>query len=151
MSHVSKVDMEILDLDALKKACADCGLEFREGQKTYKWYGSWVGDYNSRDAATQNGIDPKDLGKCDHAIGVPGNKQAYEIGVVKNPNGKGYILLWDFWNGGYGLQAKAGPNCGNLTKGYAVAVAKKAMVNKGYSCTQKILATGEVQLQFVKA
>ena len=32
MSHVSKVDMEILDLDALKKACADCGLEFREGQ-----------------------------------------------------------------------------------------------------------------------
>ncbi len=34
MSHVSKIELEIKDLEALKAACQRLGVKFREGQKT---------------------------------------------------------------------------------------------------------------------
>lgn len=150
MSHVAKVELEITDLAALKAAVKAAGLEWKEGQTHFKWYGSWVNDYHGENAAYRNGIDPKDYGKCEHAIGVPGNKEAYEIGVCKNPKGKGHLLVWDFWSGGYGLQKLAGDNCSNIVKGYVAEVAKKKMSMQGYTCTQTKLPTGEVKLQFTK-
>jgi hypothetical protein len=123
MSHVTTIKVEIKDLDALKEAAKSCGLEFREGQKTYKWYGRHVGDY-----AVPEGYNVSDLGKCEHAIGVPGNPEAYEIGVCKardaqgNPTG-GYTMLWDFWAGGHGLEAIAGKDCSNVTNEYTKTVA----------------------------
>ncbi len=33
MSHVSKIELEIKDLEALKAACQRLGFKFREGQK----------------------------------------------------------------------------------------------------------------------
>jgi len=118
MSHVTTIDVEIKDLEALKVACKKCGLEFREGKKSYKWYGKHVGDY-----PLPEGFTKEDLGKCDHAIGVPGNNSAYEIGVVEQ-DGK-HTMLWDFWNGGYGLESLAGQNCSNVTEAYATEVALK--------------------------
>ena len=118
MSHVTTIECEIKDLEALKAACKKAGLEFRENKKTYKWYGRHVGDY-----PLPEGFKKQDLGKCDHAIGVPGNKNAYEIGVVQQ--GDKYTMLWDFWNGGYGLEEKAGHNCENVTDAYAQEVALK--------------------------
>lgn len=118
MSHVTMIDIQIKDLAALNDACAELGLEFRENQKSYKWYGQHVGDY-----PLPEGFKKKDLGKCDHAIGVPDNERAYEIGVVKR--GGNHILLWDFWNGGYGLQNKVGDGCHLLTDKYAEKVAIK--------------------------
>jgi len=118
MSHVTTIECEIKDLEALKAACEKAGLEFRENQKTYKWYGTHVGDY-----PLPEGFTKEDLGKCDHAIGVPGKKGAYEIGVVKQ--GDKYTMLWDFWNGGYGLEAVAGKDCENVTDAYATEVALK--------------------------
>jgi hypothetical protein len=100
MSHVAMVSIEIKDLDALKVAAEECGLEFRENQKTYKWYGKWMNDYSGDDAAYKAGLDPKDYGKCAHAIGVPNNNRAYEIGVIDKGEGK-YGLVWDFWQGGH--------------------------------------------------
>jgi hypothetical protein len=121
MSHVAMVEIEIKDLESLKEACKAVGLEFREGQKKYHWYGTSVGDY-----PLPTGFVASDLGKCDHAIGVPGKKGAYEIGVVPRRDGKeGYALLWDFWNGGYGLQAVAGKDCNNLVSEYSKTVARK--------------------------
>jgi hypothetical protein len=119
MSHVAIVDVEIKDLAALARACTNLGLQFNEGQKTYKWYGRSVGDYPLPD-----GFKASDLGKCNHAISVPGNKQAYEVGICKNPNGKGYIPLWDFYAGGFGLQKLVGHNCDTLVHEYAKEVAR---------------------------
>lgn len=118
MSHVTVINVEIKDLEALKVACEKAGLEFREGQKTYRWYGRSVGDY-----PLPKGFTADDLGKCDHAIGIPNNNKSYEIGVVKK--GESYSMLWDFWNGGYGLEALAGKDCSNVTDAYATEVALK--------------------------
>src|SRR6266446_5904173 len=102
MSHVAEIDMEIKDLDALKAAAQDLGLEFCEGQQTYKWYGHSVGDF-----PMPAGFKEQDLGKCEHALRVKGNPGAYEIGIVPRRDGRpGYTLLWDFWAGGLGLQNK---------------------------------------------
>jgi hypothetical protein len=119
MSHVAKVDTVILDLELLKQAAKACGLEFRENQKTYRWYGRWVNDYHGADAAYKQGIDPKNYGKCTHAIAVRGNPSAYEIGVVKNPTGDGYLLIWDFYAGGYGLQDCIGRDGSKLLDQYS--------------------------------
>ena len=98
MSHVARIELEINDLDSLKAACKSLGLEFVPDQKTFEWYGRQVGNYPLPD-----GFTLEDMGRCDHAIRVPGAQ--YEIGVVKR-RGK-YTLLWDFWEDG-GLETVLG-------------------------------------------
>jgi len=145
MSHVATIEIIIKDLEALKQACKECGLEFVQGQKTYKWYGKWVQDYHGNDAAYKHGIDPKNYGKCDHAIRVPNNPQAYEIGVVKVD--KGYTLVWDFWNGGFGLEKLAGPNCSNVVQNYSKNVTLKKLRNMGYSVKHKTNTEGDIEIE----
>jgi hypothetical protein len=130
MSHVAALSMQVKSLSALKKAALACGLELVEGQTTYRWYGRWVQDYHGENAAYKLGIDPKNYGKCDHAIRIPGNAKAYEIGVVKSPNGEGYELVWDFWQGGYGLEAKIGSDGEKLRKEYVKAVTQETAINE---------------------
>jgi len=148
MSHVAKIDIKITDLDALEKAAADCGLELVRGQKTYKWYGRWVDDYSANDAAYKHGIKPADYGSCDHAIRIPGNSMAYEVGVVKNPNGEGWVLIWDFWNGGHGLQAKLGgaKDCFKLQDAYSKHVAIKQADALGYVWEEEVDEDGEITI-----
>ena len=67
MSHVTVIAVELKDLDALKAVCAALGLEFRENQTTYRWYGRHVGDF-----PIPEGLTKADLGRCDHAIAVKG-------------------------------------------------------------------------------
>jgi len=143
MSHVVVVKIAILDLDALRRACKNLGLEFKENQETYKWYGRHVGDY-----PMPEGFTKQDLGKCDHAIGIPGDRKAYEIGVVKSKDGsESYQLLWDFWQGGFGLQAKVGNNCDKLTHEYAKEVTKaqcQDLINAGWDMDEEYNSqTGE--------
>src|ERR1035437_5141802 len=99
MSHVTTIAIEIRDLNVVKEICQELGLEFKENQKTYKWYGTHVGDY-----PLPAGFTKADMGKCDYAIRLKGNTQAYEVGVVKSKTGSGYQMIWDFWAGGQGLQ-----------------------------------------------
>lgn len=122
MSHISRIELQIKDLEDLKRACGRLGLEFLENQKTYSWYGRWVGD-----TPLPEGISVSDLGKCDHAVRVPGAQ--YEIGVVKKE--RTYILLWDFWYRG-GLEAKLGKNAGKLKQAYAIERVRKEGTLKGY-------------------
>ena len=67
MSHISKIELVIQSLADLKEACRQLGFEFIENQKTFKWYGRWVGD-----TPIPEGINIEDIGKCDHAIKVSG-------------------------------------------------------------------------------
>lgn len=154
MSHVAKIDIQIRDLEALKKAAAVLGLEFRENQTTYRWYGRSVGDY-----PLPEGFTTEDLGKCEHAIGVPGAAGAYEIGIVRNKNGAaGYSMLWDFYQNGYGLvnaiyqgagrgneQARTPDGAiGIIKQRYAAEAAKIAARRQGFMATEKKLHDGSL-------
>lgn len=142
MSHVCTIALEVKDLDSLAKACKRLGLELRLGQQTYRWFGESAGD-----APLPAGFTAEDLGKCEHAIGIPGDAKAYEIGLVKRRDGKqGFALLCDFWDGGKGLEAVAGVECCKLKQAYATEVAIKQGRLQGFSVQEKQLADGSVRL-----
>lgn len=113
MSHISKIELIINDLQCLKSACGRMGLEFRENQKTYRWYGKWIGS-----EPIPQGLVP---GKCTHAIHVP-NAQ-YEVGVIQQDE-KTYSLHGDFWPSG-GLEPIIGKNAGLLKQAYAIERVRK--------------------------
>jgi hypothetical protein len=118
MSHITKLTLFIEDLDALEQACAeDLGLELVRGQKTHKAY---FGNKN----------------RCEHAIRVPGNTQAYEIGLVSKTNGEpGYEMQWDDYAGGHGLVEKVGVGAKKLEQAYKARVAARLYQRKGYRVT----------------
>ena len=146
MSHVVKVSLEVKSLDALKEACKAMGLEFRENQKTYRWFGRFMGDY-----PLMEGFKAEDLGHCEHAIGIPGSNIAYEVGVVRRRDGRpGYELTWDFWEGGYGLRDKIGAQGEKLKQQYATAVSRRTLVQQGYRVQKQVTADGRIVLSATK-
>lgn len=139
MSHVSVLEVQVTNLEALKLAAADCGLEFREGQKSYRWYGHFVGD-----SPLPEGMTVDQLGKCQHALAVPNNPRAYEIGLIQR--GDRWILAYDFWNGGYGLEAAAGAGCQKLMQRYSYHQARMAAAEQGWEVEEETLADGTIKL-----
>lgn len=142
ISHVAEISLEIRDLDALAVAAKKIGLELRRGQQNYKWWGRSVGDY-----AIPAGFNAEELGKCEHALSIPGNDQAYEIGVVRRRDQKpGWQLLWDFYAGGRGLEAVVGKDACKLKQRYAAEVAMKAARKQGFRVSEKMQADGKIRL-----
>ena len=124
MSHVTTIDCEEnYDVKSLKQMCRDMDWEFLEGKTTYKWWGSHVGDY-----PVPEGFRVEDMGKCQHAIKIPG--ASYEIGFTTDRNGK-LRLLWDFYSTG-GLQRKLGEKAGKLKQAYRIAKVKTTARSKGF-------------------
>jgi len=135
MSHVADLDVEIKDLDCLEAACHELGVELVRGQTTYKWFGTHVGDY-----PLPEGFTVSDMGKCEHAIRIPGNSEAYEIGITKRRDGRpGYTALFDFWAGGKGMAAKVGAKAEKITQEYATQVAMKHAKKKGFTVTRTLV------------
>lgn len=156
ISHVAIVEIEIKDLDALKIACQRLGMEFKEGQQSYRWFGHHVGDY-----PLPEGFGQVDLGKCEHAVtfseSVSRNMELkygelpYEIGVCKRRDGKpGYMLLWDFFDGGFGLQDVVGQDCCKLRQEYARAVAVKTAQTQGFRVQEHRQQDGSIKLLLSK-
>ena len=140
-SHVAKISIEIKDLQILKQAAKELGLEFVE-QKTYRWYGHHVGDY-----PLPVGFKTSDLGKCDYVLRIPNNDTAYEVGVVKRKDGKpGYELLWDFWSGGYGLEKVLGKDGVKLVQEYAAAVTTNLYKKQGFRVNKTVTKEGVIRL-----
>ena len=127
MSHISKIELEIKDLTALKSACERLGFHFMKNQKHYTWYGKWISQ-----EPLPTGITEDELGRCDHAIHVPA--AVFEIGVVRKHDK--YILLWDSWIGG-GLQKHIGKDAGILKQAYAIESVKRSAKLKGYRMIEK--------------
>ncbi len=117
MSHISKIELEVKDLDALNRACKRLGLSMARGQKHFKWFGQKDGD-------------------CDHAIKVPNAR--YEIGVIC-ANGL-FELKCDYFDNGIGNAI--GKNGGLLKQAYAVEKTKTEARRKGYSVFEKQTDTG---------
>lgn len=127
MSHVAKIEIAIKDLDTLKGACRELGLEFMAEQKVFEWYGNHVGDY-----PIPEGFTAADMGRCDHAIRVPGAR--YEIGIVHR-NGR-YHLLWDFYRAG-GLERILGKGACKLKQAYSVERVRREAKLKGYHVQER--------------
>ena len=136
--HVASIKLEIRSLDALKAACQRLGLEFREGQTHYAWFGYFVGD-----APLPEGFTQEDLGKCEHAIHVPG--ASYEIGVVHHRSDGIYSLLWDSWGQG-GLEAALGKDCNKLKQSYGISAAVLEAQRQGYSIWETQGEDGAIRL-----
>jgi len=141
MSHVTDIKTEIKDLDALAIAAEKLGLELVRDQKTYKWYGKFIGD-----APLPEGMTEEDLGQCEHALRVKGRPNAYEVGVIKAKNGKGYTLLFDYYAGGQGLMKHIGDNAGKLTQRYAAEAAIKQARRQGFQCRETVGTDGKIRI-----
>lgn len=129
MSHVVKEKMVIKDLDTAEKVAQTIGMELVRNVKNYKWFGRWVGDY-----PLPEGFKKEDLGKCEHVLRVKNaSNYTYEIGLCKNPDGEGFVMMYDFWAGGHGLEAVAGPGCRNFKSAYSEAITSKFLRKKGYA------------------
>lgn len=139
MSHVASIEVKITNLEALKAACAELGVAWYEGQKNYKWYGTSVGDY-----PLPAGMTVEMLGKCEHAIHVPGVE--YEVGVVKLSDGT-YTLAFDFWGPGQGLLKKFGDKLGVLTQRYGVCAAEGMAKLKGLPVNRTVKSDGSIRLE----
>lgn len=124
MSHISKLEITILDLESLEKAAKNLGGKLIKNQKSYTWYGQWVGD-----TPMPEGLTVEDLGKCDHTISFPNAR--YEVGVVKNKKGQGYSLQFDYFSSG-GLGRIIGNKGEKLKQQYTKEVTKKVAQMKGY-------------------
>ena len=139
MSHVETCKTQFTNLPALEAACKRAGVEFIRNKREYAWWGHSVGDY-----PIPAGFTAADLGKCDHVIRVPG--VGYEIGVVKNKNGKGYTLLYDFYGQGQGLLKKFGQGLTKLADAYSVEVLKAKAMAQGYLTNEVTAENGEITL-----
>lgn len=154
MSHVSYIDLEVNDLDALERAASSCGLELVRNQTTIRWYGRWVRDYHGDDAAYKHGVSPDQYGHCTHALRIPDNKDAYEVGILDNGDGT-YKIYFDHWGPGKAIVDKIGRNGEKLKQQYVKAKAIQALQKKGFSLkseenldsgTLKVTMKGQVSL-----
>ena len=134
--HISTVKLEVRSLEALKAACQRLGLEFREGQTHYAWFGYFVGD-----APLPEGFTQEDLGKCEHALHVPG--AGYEIGLVFRDGC--WRLMWDSFGPG-GLEAALGTDCNLLKQSYGIAAALLEAQRQGLTCWEEQLTDGAIKL-----
>jgi len=145
MSHISDMELRIRDTAALAEAAQLCGLEFREGQKSFRWFGRFVGD-----STPPAGRDPKDYGTCEHALAIPGDREAYEAGLVAALDGDGYDILCDTWGPG----RKTAARLDKLRQEYAVAVTLKAarskLARQGYTAAREDLPNGRVRVRLVR-
>lgn len=90
MSHVETMELIAQSLTAIDKMAREHGGELIQDTH-YNWYERHVGDY-----PIPKGLKREDLGKCLCKIRFPGIQ--YEVGVIKNPNGEGYALVYDFYD-----------------------------------------------------
>jgi hypothetical protein len=131
MSHIVKIKTLIRDLDALRRAAQSLGLEMVTASR-FKYFA--------------NKTAP-----CDYALRVPGNQEAYEIGISKN--GDHYEMQWDSYAGGYGLVdlvSTDGRNADRLSQAYAREVVTADYENRGYRVSVSSDASGNLVMEAYK-
>lgn len=112
MSHITTIDLEIKDLEALKAACKRMGFEYLSEVRQYRAY------YGYRN--------------CDAVIRIPG--ASFEVGI-QTKEGKSKLLWDDFYSGG--LTVKMGEGAGKLKQAYAAEVTTRAARRAGYSVYER--------------
>jgi hypothetical protein len=132
MSHITEVELQITDLSALAEAAAVRGLQWKPDQHTYQVYG--------------------DTPECIHAMGVPGDSQAYEIGVVAGEKPGTYELRYDPWD--RQLEQFAGVGLAALRQEYAAQVSerqiKRQLGRAGWVSRREMLPTGAMKIHVTR-
>lgn len=142
MSHVSTLKLRVKFLNELNLAGQDLGMELIPAHQ-FKWYGQHVGDY-----PLPEGFTKEEMGKCAYVLRIKGNDRAYEVGVVPSKIHKGeYELMWDFWQGGFGLQEVIGENGNKLKQKYAEIVSTKYLRKLGMRVTRSVTADNKIVLR----
>lgn len=130
MSHVTDVEVEVLDLDCLTKAAEECGCELVQAEN-FRYYAG-------------------NLEPCSYVIRDKAGKAQYEIGVVETDQMRAgkrvYGLKIDNYNNVGGLGEKVGMDASKLTQRYALNVAKKQLRREGRTFRERTLADGRIQL-----
>lgn len=98
MSHITTLDVQVKDVDALLQACQNLGLQFHRGKQSFKWYNGTMA--------------------CNHTISTANDP--YEIGIIDR--GTHLELMGDFMGQ---LKYDAGPRGMKLVKEYSTVVAIK--------------------------
>lgn len=164
MSHIVTIKTELRSLQAIEAACQRLGWQLHRGQKSYKWFGEWIGDSTlPAELLTQQQLAclkamtrdeqarflTEFMGHCDHAIGVPGCE--YEIGILERQDDYGktkYLLAYDYWaSGGLNRHMPTKPEDPNLfAQAYAIEAAKQQAAMEGYCVEEHTQANGTIVL-----
>lgn len=138
MSHITTIDVELMDEAVLVQAAENLGLERRDVQHYREYYSA----NSSRN-------------KCDFALGVKGHPEAYEIGVTRK-DGR-LVLAFDTYGGGGGLlhrtqnvvDGKLNGPMSKLVQEYSKLIAIRELRRKGYMVRESKNSNGEVVLMAV--
>lgn len=149
-------------LDGIKAACKRLGWKFVEGQRKFKWYGTWVDDspipegmfsesetirLRHASKAERTAAMTAAMSRCDHAIIVPG--ASYEVGVVRKGNGWG--LAWDWYAPGGLLPKMGGKNGGLFLQAYALEQARRAAIKQGFKVLKDVVRPdGQAELEVIQ-
>lgn len=165
MSHVATVAVKVTDLDALRAACTRLGGKFLEGQRSYRWFGSWVGDTafsaemfdTAEEFAKVRAMTPRDqkeymtakLGRCDHAMSFPG--ATYDVGVKVAADGS-IRLEWDYYSQGGLTRVLGGDSAPKLSQAYAAEKMKIEARRMGHAVeSEEVQQDGSIRLRLLAA
>lgn len=149
MSHVADVGLVFEDLDCAEQAAIAHGGVLVRGQQTFKWFGAFYGDWHDATrAAALKGRDPKTFGKCEHVIKLKdAHGDAYEIGLVRRADGRGWDALYDAWGPGQQLEHTFGKDLRNLKQEYGAQVALKRLRRQGYRLISRTTVDGKLHVK----
>ncbi len=120
MSHFTTIRTEIKDIESLRAACAEMGLELVANAEAR-------GYSNNRTRA-------------EHVVRLNG---PYDIALNKNKEGS-YALTADWWGGH--VEREVGKNAGRLLQLYGVHKATREARRRGYSVQRQVLKDGSIKL-----
>jgi len=120
MSHFVSINTQIKDIDALRDACAELGLELLPNAEA-RGYGG----------LTQHG---------DHVIRLKG---PFDIAVNRQPDGM-FHLSCDWWDGH--VEKEVGSQYGRLLQLYAVHKTSREARRKGLTVQRELRTNGSIKL-----
>jgi len=126
MSHFTTIETRIADLDALRTACAELGLE-------------------TADKAVARGFgSQRRQGRM-----VIRLKGPYDVAVNPAREGNGFALETDLWQGH--VERELGPGLGRLKQLYAVHKASAEARKRGLRVRRSVLPDGRIRLNVTGA
>jgi len=126
MSHISRIQLDVNNLNCLEKAVKKLGGTFHKNKTEFSYYAGRKG-------------------KCLHAASFP--NCSFDLGIIKGENND-YVLQWDSYSSG-GLSKVLGENANKLKQTYAVEVAKNVAKMQGYIFTEKTKENGVIELKIM--
>jgi len=128
VSHISTINLQVVDLDAFEVAVTAKGGRLKRDQKQHRYYAGA-------------------MSPCDHAVSVPNS--AFEVGMVprKGPGEFGWDLAYDNWGSdGRVIEQHFGKGLTGLADEYAAQMALRYAAREGIEATRWVDAEGAIHV-----